>query len=316
MSAEVKAEVKVEEKVEEKHPQVFVGNLPFSTTNTELKDFFGDYNPTSAQVVFRGNRSLGYGFVTFAQDADAESAVKALDKKELGGREVNVEVAKLKDESAPAQAPAPRPRGRGRGGYSAPRPVNGTGEDTADPTAFHAPRGRGGSGRGGFRGRGRGRGGYHAEDAAPAPPAAESHEEPQDGGYRGGRGRGRGGRGRGAPRPTSSRPVGDVAAGSELSTTTLFVANVPFRFEDDDLKTAFAGYNIVSAHVVKMRSGRSKGFGFVEATSPEEQKKILAECTSLQADGRDLVVRAALASQVRKEGEEDGAPQAAAAATN
>lgn len=37
---------------------------------------------------------MGYGFVTFDKAEDAEKAVAALDKKEIEGRTVNVEIAK------------------------------------------------------------------------------------------------------------------------------------------------------------------------------------------------------------------------------
>lgn len=56
----------------------------------------------NAQIINRGQRSLGYGFITFANEADALSAVATLDKSEIDGRQVNVELAK------PASVQVPR----------------------------------------------------------------------------------------------------------------------------------------------------------------------------------------------------------------
>lgn len=53
-------------------------------------------NSTEATIIKHGRRSLGYGFVGFETAAEAEKARKELNKKELEGREVNVEVAKPK----------------------------------------------------------------------------------------------------------------------------------------------------------------------------------------------------------------------------
>ncbi|CAG8800227.1 4475_t:CDS:1, partial [Gigaspora rosea] len=41
-----------------------------------------------------GTRSLGYGFVTLETEKDANKVVEELNKKELDGRQINVEVAK------------------------------------------------------------------------------------------------------------------------------------------------------------------------------------------------------------------------------
>ncbi|KAJ7616150.1 hypothetical protein DFH06DRAFT_1013105, partial [Mycena polygramma] len=76
--------------------QLFVGNLAYSTTDEGLKTFFAPVQSDilSAQVVLRGSRSAGYGLVALATAEAAQSAVKALNNKELDGRQVVVEVAK------------------------------------------------------------------------------------------------------------------------------------------------------------------------------------------------------------------------------
>jgi len=52
----------------------------------------------SAQVILRGTRSAGYGFVALATAQAAQKAVELLDKQELDGRQVIVEVAKPSDQ--------------------------------------------------------------------------------------------------------------------------------------------------------------------------------------------------------------------------
>jgi RNA recognition motif-containing protein len=49
-----------------------------------------------------------------------------------------------------------------------------------------------------------------------------------------------------------------------------------------------------SAHVVKKRNGRSKGFGFVEFEAEEDQKKALQAINNKSIDGRELIVKVAL----------------------
>jgi RNA recognition motif-containing protein len=51
-------------------------------------------NSNQVQIITRGTRSLGYGFVEFATLEDAEKAAKELDKTQIADRTVNVEIAK------------------------------------------------------------------------------------------------------------------------------------------------------------------------------------------------------------------------------
>jgi RNA recognition motif-containing protein len=62
---------------------------------------------------------LGYGFVVFEKLTDAEKAVAELDKKEIDGRQINVEIAR-------PQAPASTPK-KTRRSRNAKMPANGDG---------------------------------------------------------------------------------------------------------------------------------------------------------------------------------------------
>jgi RNA recognition motif-containing protein len=77
--------------------KLYVGNLSFSMTNEELEAVFSEFGTvTSASVVMDRytNKSRGFGFVEFAEDADAIKAKEAVDGKEFGGRALRVDEAK------------------------------------------------------------------------------------------------------------------------------------------------------------------------------------------------------------------------------
>ena len=52
----------------------------------------------TAQIIFRGTRSAGYGFVSLNSAEAVQKAIDALDKKELDGRQLIIEVAKPADQ--------------------------------------------------------------------------------------------------------------------------------------------------------------------------------------------------------------------------
>ena len=110
---------------------LYVGNLPFTTTQAELEQLFGQYGTvTKAQVISdrETGRSRGFGFVEMSSGAD--EAVAAMNGAEYQGRRLTVNEAKPREE---------RPRSGGGGG------------------GYGGGGGGGGGGRGGYGG---GRGGY------------------------------------------------------------------------------------------------------------------------------------------------------------
>jgi RNA recognition motif-containing protein len=74
----------------------------------------------------------------------------------------------------------------------------------------------------------------------------------------------------------------------------LFVANLPFSVDDAGLAEIFAGLNLKSAHVVRKRNNRSKGFGFVEFNNADDQNKALQAVDKKTVQERELIVKAAL----------------------
>jgi cold-inducible RNA-binding protein len=77
--------------------------------------------------------------------------------------------------------------------------------------------------------------------------------------------------------------------------TNLYVGNLTFNTTSSDLETLFAAHGQVkSAHVITDRdSGRSRGFGFVEMSSPAEAKAAIDSLNGHDVDGRQLTVNVA-----------------------
>ena len=75
----------------------------------------------------------------------------------------------------------------------------------------------------------------------------------------------------------------------------LFVGSLPWAVNDEGLKQAFSAYGkVVSATVVvDRRSGRSKGFGFVEMENDSEAKAAIDALNNSELDGRNIVVNEA-----------------------
>ena len=84
----------------------------------------------------------------------------------------------------------------------------------------------------------------------------------------------------------------------------LYVGNLPFSARDDGLQELFSqAGTVVSANVITDReSGRSKGFGFVEMSSPEEAEKAIQMFNGYSLDGRDLRVNIARPPEDRPRG--------------
>ena len=86
--------------------KIYVGNLPFSTSEDEVKALFDEFGSvTSVNLITDRDtgRLRGFGFVEMSEE-DADAAIKSLDGKDLGGRPLKVNEARERQ---------PRPRDRG-----------------------------------------------------------------------------------------------------------------------------------------------------------------------------------------------------------
>ena len=147
--------------------RIYVGNLPFSAREDDVRELFAQYGEVVSVVLptdRETGRPRGFGFVEMPAE-DAQKAIDALNGRDFGGRQLNINQAREREE---------RPRGSyggGGGGYGGGGSYGGGG-------------GYGGGGYGGGS-RGGGGGGYGGGDR---------------GGYGGGDRGGYGGGGRGGPR--------------------------------------------------------------------------------------------------------------------
>lgn len=76
--------------------KLFVGNLPFSMTDDQLKQIFSAHgNVVSANIVIDkfSQRSKGFAFVEFETEEEAAAAMQALDGSEQDGRNIAVKEA-------------------------------------------------------------------------------------------------------------------------------------------------------------------------------------------------------------------------------
>jgi len=93
--------------------KLYVGNLPYSTTDQSLADAFSECGTVqTAKVIMDrdSGRSKGFAFVEMSTDAEASSSISRFNGTQLDGRAINVSEAK-------PQAPRENSRGGG-GGYS------------------------------------------------------------------------------------------------------------------------------------------------------------------------------------------------------
>ena len=116
--------------------KLYVGNLPFSTTEDSLRDAFGQCGTVTDVMIAvdrQTGRSRGFGFVTFSSDEEANAAVGKFHGQDMDGRSIQVNEARPREDR-------PQGGGGGGGGY---RGGGGGGGGY---------RGGGGGGRGGDRG--------------------------------------------------------------------------------------------------------------------------------------------------------------------
>ena len=125
--------------------RLFVGNLAYSTTEADLRSYFGTVAPPS-QVVLPVDRETGrprgFAFVEFQDRGHAEAAIQKFNGQPFNGRPLAVSEARAREDRGPS---GPRPGG----GFGGPRPGGGFGGPR--PGGFGGPRPDGGGGFGGPR---------------------------------------------------------------------------------------------------------------------------------------------------------------------
>ena len=130
--------------------KLYVGNLPYSFRDDDLQQAFAAHGTvTSAKVMMERDtgRSKGFGFVEMADDAQAQTAIEAMNGQQFGGRGLVV------NEARPME---PRPPRSGGGGFGGGGYGGGAGGGRSGGGGY----GGGAGGGGGSRSGGGGGGGY------------------------------------------------------------------------------------------------------------------------------------------------------------
>ncbi|KAI5811286.1 hypothetical protein DFH27DRAFT_460815, partial [Peziza echinospora] len=285
--------------------RLYIGNLAYSTTEEQLKEFFEGFPVESVSIPTnpRTSRAVGYAFVDFHKKEEADRAIAELSGKELLGRKVSVQAARkpgahnaasVKEGEVPGEGQEKRGRGkagnrrrvRGRGGFKnrgsregGSEEVEGTPAAAGEATATTAE--------------------IPAAAATPKEASAKQQDKQQENappasaegqaGFKGRKKRGP---------PEDGVP----------SKTKVMVANLPYELTEDKLKELFAEYNPESAKIalrpirpfmVRILAARGearkgRGFGFVTLGSEELQQKAIEEMNGKVIEGREIAVKVAI----------------------
>jgi RNA recognition motif-containing protein len=98
---------------------IYVGNLPHSTTEDELREAFEAFGAVDSVAVLKDKftgQPRGFGFVEMPNDAEAKAAIEGLNGRELGGRPLTVNEARPREDRSGGGS-GNRGGNRGGGGY-------------------------------------------------------------------------------------------------------------------------------------------------------------------------------------------------------
>ena len=83
---------------------IYVGNLPYSLTEDELRAAFSQFGEVSSVNIIMdrmSGQSKGFGFVEMPDNSEADEAIKALNESALNGRNIRVNQARPRGERSP-----------------------------------------------------------------------------------------------------------------------------------------------------------------------------------------------------------------------
>ena len=100
--------------------KLYVGNLPYSTTDDQLKEVFSQAGTVESVRIITdkySGRSKGFAFVEMSTAAEAQKAIQTLNKYELDGRALAVSEARPQEDRPRFGGSNGGGRGGNRGGY-------------------------------------------------------------------------------------------------------------------------------------------------------------------------------------------------------
>jgi cold-inducible RNA-binding protein len=139
--------------------KLYVGNLPYSFRDEDLQQAFSQHGSvTSAKVMMERDtgRSKGFGFVEMGDDAQAQTAIEAMNGQQFGGRGLVVNEARPMEPRPPRSGGGGFGGGGGGGGYGG----GAGGGRSGGGGGYGGGAGGGRSGGGGYGGGGGGRSSY------------------------------------------------------------------------------------------------------------------------------------------------------------
>ncbi|MFG0274566.1 MAG: RNA recognition motif domain-containing protein [Phycisphaerales bacterium] len=100
--------------------KLYVGNLPFSTTEDRLREIFEEHGEVaSASLVMdrETGRPRGFGFIEMNDDSQAKAAIEALNGQNIDGRDLTVNEARPREDRGGGGFRGGRGGGGGGGGF-------------------------------------------------------------------------------------------------------------------------------------------------------------------------------------------------------
>src|SRR3984893_2230306 len=100
--------------------KLYVGNLPFNTTENELQELFAQAGTVQEVMLMQDKftgKSRGFAFVTMGSDQDAQNAISKLNGQTVEGRPLTVNEARPREARPPGGGGGGRGYGGGGGGY-------------------------------------------------------------------------------------------------------------------------------------------------------------------------------------------------------
>jgi RNA recognition motif-containing protein len=99
--------------------RIYVGGLPFNTTEEEMKNLFATYGQVSSAKLITdrdSGQSRGFGFIEMPTDAEAMAAMEKLNGTDFGGRKLTINEARPMEPRSGGGGGDRGGRGGGRGG--------------------------------------------------------------------------------------------------------------------------------------------------------------------------------------------------------
>ena len=288
---------------------VFVSNLSFKTTPEDFQKHFESFGTVKkATLITRKGYSKGRGFIEYETEEQAQKAI-ASSESEFEGRPVRVELARPKEERKP-RIPRESKKTNGprrshkktngpRRGHKAPRKERETSENMlvvrnlsyevteeelkeafkeVSPVNVTIIKRRSGKSKGfGF---------IEVKGAAEQEEAIKKMNEKEL---------------KGRKISVQKAFVKPVKPERKLSENVLRVKNLNYALTEEEFKEAFKEVSPVNVTIIKRRSGKSKGFGFIEVKGAAEQEEAIKKMNEKELKGRKMFISKAYVRPEKKE---------------